>query len=54
MAIESFLAKDDFKSTLVADGAEVAGGRPEQFAGFIHEELDRMKVLVKKINLQID
>ncbi len=54
VAIESFLSKDDFKSTLVADGAEVAGGRPEQFAAFIHEELERMKVLVKKIHLQID
>ena len=53
-AIETFLVKDDFKTTLGADGAEVAGGRPEQFATFIREEFERMKVLVKKIHLQID
>ena len=54
VAIESFLVKDDFKTALSADGAEVGGGRPEQFATFIHEELERMRVLVKKIHLQID
>jgi tripartite-type tricarboxylate transporter receptor subunit TctC len=53
-AIESFLVKDDFKSTLAGDGAEIAGGRPEQFAQFIHEELERMRVLVKKIHLHLD
>jgi hypothetical protein len=30
------------------------GGTPEQFALFIKEELERMKVLVKKIHLSMD
>ena len=52
--IDSFLNKEDFKSALSAEGAESAGGKPEHFASFIREELDRMKVLVKKINLRLD
>ncbi len=52
--IDSFLTKDDFKAALSAEGAESAGGKPEHFAGFMREELDRMKILVKKINLRMD
>jgi len=52
--IDSFLSKEDFKGALSAEGAESAGGKPELFASFIREELERMKVLVKKINLRLD
>jgi tripartite-type tricarboxylate transporter receptor subunit TctC len=53
-AIDSFLMKEDFKTALSAEGAESAGGKPEYFANFIREELERMKILVKKINLRMD
>jgi len=39
---------------LSAEGAESAGGKPEYFANFMREELERMKILVKKINLRLD
>ncbi len=52
--IESFILKDDFKLALSSEGADAVGGTPEQFALFIKEELERMKVLVKKIHLSMD
>ena len=52
--IDSFLMKEEFKMALSAEGAESAGGKPEYFANFMREELERMKILVKKINLRLD
>jgi hypothetical protein len=52
--VDTFLTKEDFKNALSAEGAESAGGKPEFFAGFIREELERMRVLVKKINLRLE
>jgi len=52
--IESFISKDDFKQALSSEGADAVGGTPEQFSLFIKEELERMRVLVKKIHLSMD
>lgn len=52
--IESFIAKDDFKQALSSEGADAMGGSPEQFAQFIKDELERMRILVKKIHLSMD
>jgi tripartite-type tricarboxylate transporter receptor subunit TctC len=53
-AIESFISKEDFKQALSSEGADAVGGTSEQFALFIKEELERMKLLVKKIHLSMD
>lgn len=52
--IESFILKEDFKQALSSEGADVVGGTPEQFSLFIKEELERMRILVKKIHLSMD
>jgi tripartite-type tricarboxylate transporter receptor subunit TctC len=50
-AIEAALARDDVRATLAAEGAEPVGGKPEAFAAHIHDELERMRTLVRRIGL---
>lgn len=52
-ALDASLAKPEFRAILAAQGAEVAGGTPEQFGSFFRAEFDKFGTIVKDAGLKI-
>ena len=52
--INSAIRQPEVRERLAAEGAEVVGGAPEEFAFHIRGELERMKKLVRTAGLRIE
>jgi tripartite-type tricarboxylate transporter receptor subunit TctC len=48
------LKSDAVKSRIAEQGADVAGGSPEDFARFIREETERLSGVIKRAKIQLD
>jgi tripartite-type tricarboxylate transporter receptor subunit TctC len=53
-AVSRVLRQHDVQARLAADGAEAAGGAPEEFAEFLRQQMDKYAKLVKELNLRIE
>ncbi len=53
-AVARVLQQPDVQARLGADGAEVAGGTPDQFAEFLQQQMEKYAKLVKELNLRIE
>jgi tripartite-type tricarboxylate transporter receptor subunit TctC len=52
-ALDKSLANEEFRAVLTAQGAEVAGGTPAQFATFFRSEFDKWGQVVKEAGVKI-
>jgi tripartite-type tricarboxylate transporter receptor subunit TctC len=52
-ALDKSLAKPEFRDVLTLQGAEVAGGTPEQFNTFFRAEFDKWGAVAKDANLKM-
>jgi tripartite-type tricarboxylate transporter receptor subunit TctC len=52
--IERILALPEMKTRLAADGADPAGGPPENFSAFIRADIDKWAKVIKTANVQAD
>jgi tripartite-type tricarboxylate transporter receptor subunit TctC len=52
--IDRILQMPDVKDKLVAQGFDVAGGTPEQFAKYLNSEIDRWGKVVKETGARVD
>lgn len=52
--IERILALPEMKTRLAADGADPAGGSPEQFAAFIRADIEKWAKVIKAANVRVD
>ena len=52
--IERLLALPEMKTRLAADGADPAGGSPEQFGAFIRADIEKWTRVIKAAKVQVD
>lgn len=52
-ALDKSLAKPEFRAVLTAQGAEVAGGTPEEFSSFFLSEFDKWGAVVKEAGVKV-
>jgi len=53
-AVREILQAPDVAQRLTADGSELVGGTPEQFAAYITSDIEKWRKLVKAANLQLN
>ncbi|MDE5444338.1 hypothetical protein GWG65_23385 [Bradyrhizobium sp. CSA207] len=52
-ALDKSLAKSEFRAVLTLQGAEVAGGAPEQFSAFFRTEFEKWGAVVRDAEIKM-